>query len=104
MIHKYSLGGYRIVIDTNSGAVHFFDEIPFAMLDYLEDSVPDSPPADMLKAFQDPHDPELVQEAYHELKELYAQEVLFSSDEDYGKFSVMLQDAPVKSMCLKCCS
>ena len=99
MIHKYSLGGYRIVIDTNSGAVHLFDEIPFAMLDYLEDSVPDSPPADMLKAFQD-HDPELVQEAYHELKELYAQEVLFSSDEDYGKFSGMLQDAPVKSMCL----
>ena len=69
------------------------------MLDYLEDSVPDSPPADMLKAFQD-HDPQLVQEAYHELKELYAQEVLFSSDEDSGKFSGMLQDAPVKSMCL----
>ena len=34
MIHKYTLNGYRIVLDTNSGAVHLFDEAPYEMLDY----------------------------------------------------------------------
>ena len=44
MIHKYLLNGYHIVLDTNSGAVHLFDELPFQMLDYLEDGVPENPP------------------------------------------------------------
>ncbi|MDF2633099.1 MAG: scfB [Caproiciproducens sp.] len=39
MIHKYSLNGYHIVMDTNSGAVHIFDDVPFEMLDYLHDRI-----------------------------------------------------------------
>ena len=35
MIHKYSLNGYNIVLDTNSGAVHVMDEAPFAVLKFL---------------------------------------------------------------------
>ena len=35
MIHKYSLNGYNIVLDTNSGAVHVMDEAPFAILDFF---------------------------------------------------------------------
>ena len=50
MIHKYTLNGYHIVLDTNSGAVHIFDEIPFEMLDFLKDSVPDEAPAEMKEA------------------------------------------------------
>ena len=99
MIHKYSLNGYRIVIDTNSGAIHLFDEIPFLMLDYLDNSVPDTPPADMETALEN-YDQILVKEAYEELKELYHQNLLFSSDEDYTKFAGMLENAPIKSMCL----
>ena len=50
MIHKYSLNGFHIVLDTNSGAVHVFDDAPYDMLDYLNDTVPENPPQEMLNA------------------------------------------------------
>ncbi|WP_195983430.1 thioether cross-link-forming SCIFF peptide maturase [Clostridium sp. D33t1_170424_F3] len=99
MIHKYMLNGYRIVMDTNSGAVHLFDEIPYSMLDYLNDSVPDTPPQEMLTALGAKYDESAVLEAYEELKELYQCDQLFSSDE-YEKFANMMTNAPIKSMCL----
>ncbi|MDF1495111.1 thioether cross-link-forming SCIFF peptide maturase [Caproiciproducens sp. CPB-2] len=99
MIHKYSLNGFHIVLDTNSGAVHLFDDAPFDMLDYLNDSVPENPPREMLNGLSGKYDGETVREAYEELKELYRIGQLFSMDE-YGKFAEMMKDAPVKSMCL----
>lgn len=99
MIHKYSLNGFNIVLDTNSGAVHLFDEVPFAMLDYLQDDVPDQAPQDMLDALCRKYDRKTVEEAYDELKELYRLGQLFSPDE-YEKFAGMMKDAPLKSMCL----
>jgi uncharacterized protein len=99
MIHAYTLNGFHIVMDTNSGAVHLFDEAPFAMLDYLDDTVPDEPPAEMLSALRSRFSEETLQEGYSELRELYRKGQLFSTDE-YGKFASMLKNAPVKSMCL----
>jgi uncharacterized protein len=99
MIHKYSLNGYHIVMDTNSGAVHIFDEAPFDMLDYLSDSVPENPPEALLAGLMDKYDRRTVEEAYEELKELYQKGQLFSSDE-YEQFATMMKNAPVKSMCL----
>lgn len=99
MIHPYTQNGYHIVMDTNSGAVHLFDDAPFAMLDYLHDSVPDVPPAAMMQDLQGRFSKETLLEGYAELKELYKKGQLFSPDE-YGKFASMLKDAPVKSMCL----
>jgi len=99
MIHKYSLKGYHIVMDTNSGAVHVFDDAPFEMLDYLHDSVPEQPPQDMLDAMNGKYDAQTIDEAYQELKELYKIDQLYSKDE-YEKFAVMLKDAPIKSLCL----
>lgn len=101
MIHKYRLNGYRIVMDTNSGAVHLFGEAPFLMLDYLEkgDCVPERPPQEILEALRGQFDEETLQQAYSELQELYKAGQLFSSDE-YEKFASMMKDAPVKSMCL----
>lgn len=100
MIHKYTLNGYRIVMDTNSGAVHLFDEIPYAMLDYLEDSVPETIPSAMRTALLEQYSEAAIDEAYQELRELYANEVLYSDDGDYEKLANLLVDAPVKSMCL----
>ena len=54
MIHKYSLNGYHIVLDVNSGAVHVMEELPFRMLDYLEDSVPDTMPQKLLDELSSP--------------------------------------------------
>ena len=48
MIHKYTLNGFHIVLDTNSGAVHVFDDAPYDMLDYLEDEVPQQAPKQMM--------------------------------------------------------
>ncbi|MDD5953131.1 MAG: thioether cross-link-forming SCIFF peptide maturase, partial [Oscillospiraceae bacterium] len=100
MIHKYTLNGYRIVMDVNSGAVHLFDEIPYAMLDYLEDSVPQEMPQEMHKALREKYDEEAIQEAYSDLRELYQEDILFSDEGDYAKLANLLVDAPIKSMCL----
>lgn len=99
MIHKYTLNGYHIVLDTNSGAVHLFDSAPYDMLDYLNDSVPEHPPEDMMKALQTKYDLPTLQEAYKELQELYKDGLLYSSDE-YEQFCGMMKNAPVKAMCL----
>ena len=99
MIHPYSLNGYHLVLDTNSGAVHVFDDAPFEMLDYLHDGVPDEPPREMLAALKGRYSEAVLREAYGEIRELYGKGQLFSSD-DYEKFASMLKDAPIKSMCL----
>ena len=99
MIHKYSLNGFNVVLDTNSGAVHLFDDAPFDMLDYLNDDVPDQAPQEMLDALSGKYDKKTIEEAYGELRELYRLGQLFSSDE-YEKFAGMMKDAPLKSMCL----
>lgn len=99
MIHKYTLNGYRIVLDTNSGAVHIFEEAPYEMLDYLEDSVPDEPPVALKEALGNRWDQATFDEAYKELKELYRQGLLFSED-GYERFSDMMVNSPVKAMCL----
>ncbi len=99
MIHKYTLNGYHIVLDTNSGAVHVFDEAPYKMLDYLTDSVPDEVPAAMKEALGSRWNQATFDEAYEELKELYRQGLLFSED-GYERFSDMMVNSPVKAMCL----
>ncbi|MVB12957.1 Coenzyme PQQ synthesis protein E [Caprobacter fermentans] len=100
MIHKYSLNGYHIVLDANSGAVHLFDEAPFDMLDYLEEGeIPEHPPEAMTDALKDRYDEDTVREAYEEIRELNRKGQLYSPDE-YEKFAAMLKSAPIKSMCL----
>ena len=99
MIHKYSLNGYNIVMDTNSGAVHLFDDAPFAMLDYLDDGVPDKPPKAMLDGLKDRFPEATLREGYDEILELYRNDQLYSRDE-YEKFASLMKNAPIKSMCL----
>ena len=99
MIHKYTLNGFHIVLDTNSGAVHVFDDAPYDMLDYLEDEVPQQAPKQMMDDLRKKYDEATLTEAYDELKELYENGQLYSED-GYHNFSAMLKEAPVKSMCL----
>ena len=99
MIHKYTLNGYHFVLDTNSGAVHVFNDVPFEILDYLTDGVPEEPPRNMLEALKKRYSEPVLLEAYQEIRELYEKGQLFSSDE-YEKFASILKSAPIKSMCL----
>ena len=94
MIHKYTLNGFHIVLDTNSGAVHVFDDAPYDMLDYLEDEVPQQAPKQMMDDLRKKYDEATLTEAYDELKELYANGQLYSED-GYHNFSAMLKEAPV---------
>ena len=99
MIHKYTLNDFHIVLDVNSGAVHIFNDAPYEMLDYLEDTVPQTPPQEMLRVLGEKYDRETIDEAYSELRELFENGQLFSPD-GYHDFTAMLKEAPVKSMCL----
>ncbi|HEX2985937.1 MAG TPA: thioether cross-link-forming SCIFF peptide maturase [Caproiciproducens sp.] len=99
MIHKYSLNGYNIVMDTNSGAVHIFDDAPFDMLDYLSDGVPETMPEKMHQELKEKYGEQTIGEAYEELKELNRNGLLYSEDE-YEQFAGMMKNAPIKSMCL----
>ena len=36
MIHKYKLGGYNIVLDVASGALHVVDDVAFDIIDLFE--------------------------------------------------------------------
>ncbi len=99
MIHKYSLNGYNIVMDTNSGAVHLFGDAPFAMLDYLDGAVPDEPPKAMLNGLKGRFGEETLREGYGEIRELFRKGQLYS-DDVYEKYASLMKSAPIKSMCL----
>ena len=99
MIHMYEQNGYRIVLDTNSGAVHVMDEIPYKLLSYFPDRIPEQLPEEVRCAMAAVYPAEQVQEAFCELQELQRENMLFSADE-YAKFADMMQAAPIKSMCL----
>ncbi len=100
MIHKYSLNGYNIVMDTNSGAVHLFDDAPFAMLDYLDDSVPDEPPKAMLDELKDRYDGRDPSRRIRRNSGALSERASSIPDDDYEKFASLMKNAPIKSMCL----
>ena len=99
MIHMYEQNGYRIVLDTNSGAVHVMDEIPYELLSHFTDHVPTEIPQDVWQDMTARFPEDKVREAFEELQELQKENMLFSKDE-YAKFAGMMQAAPIKSMCL----
>lgn len=99
MIHSYTQNGYHIVLDTNSGAVHLFGDAPFAMLDYLDGTVPENPPEKMMDDLKKRFPEDTLKEAYREIQSLYRDRLLFSPDV-YGRFASLLRGAPIKSMCL----
>lgn len=99
MIHKYSLNGYNIVLDTNSGAVHVVDDAAYELLDYIPQDMPEQCPQNALDALKDKYPVDELNELYGELYELYKCDQLYSKD-DYEPFAKMMVSAPVKAMCL----
>lgn len=98
MIHKYTLGGYRICLDTHSGAVHLLDELSYDLLDFTKEGMEAAcPPAayDALPGYTR----EEIDDCYAELYALYQEGVLHSPD-TYEPLADHMGAAPVKSMCL----
>ena len=75
MIHQYKLGGFNIVLDTVSGAVHAVDDLAYEVIGRFE--------KESLKEIQaelTDHDPAEVAEVYSEVAELKAAGELFTED------------------------
>ena len=108
MIHKYTLFGYNIVIDAESGAVHVLSEIAMKMTDYLEIMInkdgfagfPDECPVD-IRYQHAKYSSSDVNDAYAELCGLYKDGILFSKPEEIKlNYSENFKESPVKALCL----
>ncbi len=99
MIHKYSLNGYNIVLDVNSGAVHVVDDVTSDLLDILELPITDDSEGELVEKLQHKYTVEQLTEAYQDIRELMEQDLLFSED-TYGDYAAKMVSGPVKAMCL----
>ena len=99
MIHKYSLNGYNIVLDVNSGAVHVVDDVTSDLLDILDLPITDDSEGELVEKLQHKYTVEQITEAYQDIKELMEQDLLFSED-TYGDYAAKMVSGPVKAMCL----
>ena len=99
MIHKYSLNGYNIVLDVNSGAVHVVDDVTSDLLDILDLPITDDSEGELVEKLQHKYTVEQITEAYQDVKELMEQDMLFSED-TYGDYAAKMVSGPVKAMCL----
>ena len=72
MLHCYSLNGYHICMDVESGAIHVLEKLPFEMLQLLqEDQMTGECPAEVISAMSDRYADSEIRQAYEELYGLY---------------------------------
>lgn len=99
MIHSYTLGGYNIVLDVCSGAVHVLDELGKKIVERITPPMQEECPQYILYALRDEYSTGDIVECWEELYSLYRGEELFSED-TYGEFADKMVVSPVKAMCL----
>ena len=104
MIHQYKLGGYNIVLDVSSGAVHVVDDIAYDMIALFETTER----ADVIAAMAEKygHLPEVsdgdLEECYDQLLELKESGQLFVPDtfEAMAPYLKEKTSGVVKALCL----
>ena len=69
MIHKYSLNGYNIVLDVNSGAVHVVDDVTSDLLDILDLPITDDSEGELVEKLRHKYTIEQITEAYQDVRE-----------------------------------
>lgn len=107
MIHKYTLFGYNIVLDAESGAVHVISDISERILSFIAGmvkkggpkSLPDECPVDLRYSLAQYESSEVFC-AYSELLELCKNNLLFSECEDGLEPARQDGATPVKALCL----
>ena len=82
MIHQYKLGGYNIVLDVCSGAVHAVDEVAFDMIGMFEQHDRDTVLAAINEKYagKDGITAEDIAECYDQIAELKEAGQLFAPD------------------------
>ncbi len=99
MLHRYIQGGYYIVMDVNSGAIHLMDKLGYDMAGMLSAPMPEKCPPALLASCAEEFSEQEITETYAELYALYQAGELFSTD-DYEKYQSLTALSPVKAMCL----
>ena len=99
MVHQYKMGGYNIVIDVNSGAIHRVDDLTYDLLAMYETSDKDAIFEELSKKYPDQASD--LEEAWQEISDLIASEDLFSKD-NYEPYITDFAKRPtvVKALCL----
>ncbi len=82
MIHQYKLGGYNVVLDVCSGAVHVVDEVAYDIIEMFETHGKDEIIAAMNKKYGDREDitPEDIEECFAQVVSLKEAGKLFAPD------------------------
>ena len=82
MIHQYKLGGYNVVLDVCSGAVHVVDEVAYDIIGMYESHTQEEITARILEKY--PNNPEVneaeLADCYSQIEELKAAGKLFTPD------------------------
>lgn len=99
MVHSFYLNGYYIALDVCSGAVHVLDKPAYDMIGLLAPPLGETCPEAVFAMLSSEYSNEVIAGTYRELYLLYKAGQLFTED-DYEKFTPMMKDAPIKSICL----
>ena len=104
MVHQYKQGGFNIVIDTYSGAIHAVDEIAYDLIAEFETIPKDELIEKLLKKYQNIPEAtrEELLECYAQIEELKAAGKLFMKD-TFEPMAGKLKDKTsgvVKALCL----
>ncbi|MDD3395275.1 MAG: thioether cross-link-forming SCIFF peptide maturase [Negativicutes bacterium] len=98
MVHTYSLNGYYIAVDGNSGAIHFLDKVAF---DMLQGETQFPLLANIKDKLNERYAVAELEEVYHEIEQLHNDEMLFSKAEN---LEAAIREKPVnhalKALCL----
>ena len=101
MIHQYKLGGYNIVLDVCSGAVHMVDDVAYDIISMFETDSRDDIIAAMNKKYAD-IPPSDIEECYAQVQALKDDGQLFTPDNFEPMAGSLKQKTAgvVKALCL----
>ena len=104
MIHQYKLGGYNIVLDICSGAVHVVDDVAYDIISLFEEQDKDAVLLAMREKYEgrDGITAADIEECYAQVEELRDNEELFAPDtfEDMAGYLKEKTAGVVKALCL----
>ena len=104
MIHQYRLGGYNIVIDVCSGAIHVVDEVAYDIISLFESNSKDDILSKIAEKYVDRADisTDDISECYNQICSLKEQGKLFAPD-TFASMAGKLKEKTagvVKALCL----
>ena len=102
MIHQYKLGGYNIVLDVCSGAVHVVDDVAYDVIASFEDADRNNAINTICEKYKNDVTKEEVEECFNQVQELKDNGQLFKED-SFEPMAVKLKEknsGVVKALCL----